>query len=87
MRLDKRFLTHTSRGENYMVSTGDTDFKGIVKNNSTAAFIIECLKEETTESIIADRILAEYEGAERSVVERDVANIIAKLRTIGAIEE
>ena len=27
-----------------MISTSDTDFKGIVKNNETAAFIVECLK-------------------------------------------
>ena len=33
-----------------MISTSDTKFKGIVKNNETAAFIIECLKADTTES-------------------------------------
>jgi arsenate reductase-like glutaredoxin family protein len=70
-----------------MISTSDTEFKGIVKNNETAAFIVECLKADTTESAIVDKLLAEYKGADRPTVERDVANIIGKLRSIGAIEE
>ena len=87
MILNPKFLTHVTKGEHYMISTSDTKFKGIVKSNETAAFIIECLKEETTESTIADKLMSEYKGAERPTVEHDVANIIGKLRSIGAIEE
>ena len=87
MKLDPRFLTHVTRGEHYMISTSDTKFKGIVKNNETAAFIIECLKADTTENAIVDNILAEYTGAERPTVERDVKNIIGKLVSIGALAE
>ena len=87
MKLDPRFLTHVTRGEHYMISTSDTKFKGIVKNNETAAFIIECLKADTTETAIVDNILAEYTGADRPTVERDVKNIIGKLVSIGALAE
>ena len=87
MRLNPKFLTHETKGEFYMISTSDAKFKGIVKNNETAAFIIECLKEETTESTIADKLMSEYKGTDRPTVERDVANIIGKLRSIGALEE
>ena len=87
MRLNPKFLTHETKGELYLISTSDTKFKGIVKNNETAAFIIECLKADTTESAIADKLMSEYKGADRPTVERDVANIIGKLRSIGAIEE
>ncbi len=87
MKLNPHFLTHETKGEHYMISTSDTKFKGIVRNNETAAFIIECLKSDTTESAVVDRILAEYEGADRAVVTRDVADIIGKLRSIGALEE
>ena len=87
MKLDPNFITHETRGEHYMISTSDTKFKGIVKNNETAAFIIECLKADTTEPAIVDNLLSEYKGADRPTVERDVANIIGKLRSIGAIEE
>ncbi len=87
MKLNPKFLTHETKGEHYIISTGDTRFKGIVKNNETAAFIVECLKTDTTESGIADRVLAEYTGADRETVARDVAEIIGKLRSIGAIIE
>ena len=87
MRHGPKFLTHVTKGEHYVISTSDTRFKGIVKNNETAAFIVECLKEDTTETAIVDKLLAEYKGADRLIVERDVSNIICKLRSIGALEE
>lgn len=87
MKLDPNFLTHVTDGEHYMISTTDTKFNGIVKNNYTAAFIVECLKSDTTESAIVDKMLLEYSNAERTVVEHDVSNIIAKLRSIDAIVE
>ena len=87
MKLNPKFLTHVTKGEHYMISTSNTKFKGIVKNNETAAFIIECLKTDTTESAITDKLMKEYEDADRPTVERDVANIISKLRSIGAIVE
>lgn len=87
MKLDPGFLTHETNGEHYMISTSDTNFKGIVKSNETAAFIIECLKADITENIVVDRLMAEYEGADRSEIENDVAEIIGKLRSIGAINE
>ena len=63
MKLNPKFLTHVTKGEHYMISTSDTKFKGIVKNNETAAFIVECLKSDTTESAIVDKLLTEYKGA------------------------
>ena len=87
MKLNSKFFTHETYGEHYMVSTGDTEFKGIVKNNDTAAFIIECLKENTTINDIVDKILAEYDVDDKKTVEKDVEVIIDKLRNIGAIEE
>ena len=33
MKLNPKFLVHETNGEHYMVSTGDTEFKGITKNN------------------------------------------------------
>ena len=87
MKLNNNFLTHITRDEHYMISTGDTSFKGIVKNNETAAFIIECLKNETTENQIVDNILKEYSETNRNIVEKDVANTIEKLCSIGAIDE
>ncbi len=87
MKLNPKFLTHDTGGEHYIVSSGGTRFNGIVKSNGTAAFIVECLKNDTTEREITDKILERYSGADRATVERDVANVIGKLRSIGAIVE
>lgn len=87
MRLKPNFLTHVTNGEHYMISTSGTKFKGIVKSNETAAFIVECLKTDTTESEIVDKLLAEYPNANRNTVTNDVAEIISKLHSIGAVTE
>ena len=87
MKLSANFLTHVTRGEHYMIPASDASVSGIVKNNETAAFIVDCLKSDTTASAIVDRILDEYDGVDRQTVERDVAGILDKLRTIGALDE
>ena len=87
MKLDSRFLTHVTKGEHYVISTSDTQFKGIIKNNETAAFIVECLKFNTTAGEIVDKILKEYTGVDRETVENDVEEMIEDLRSVGALEE
>ena len=87
MRLNKNFLTHTTNGENYMIPTANAKFKGMVKSNDTAAFIVECLKTDTNEDEITDKLIAEYSGADRTTIARDVSGIIKKLKGIGAIDD
>ena len=86
MKLNPKFLTHETKGEHITVSTAGTKFSGLIRSNQTAAFIIETLKTETTESEIVDKILAKYD-VDRATVEKDVTNIISQLRSIGAIVE
>lgn len=87
MKINSNFLTHQSKDEYYMIPTSNAKFSGIVKNNETANFIIECLKTETTEGEIIEKILREYDVEDKSKVENDVRNIINQLRKIGAIDE
>lgn len=84
MKLNPKFLTHETKGEHITVSTTGTKFNGLIRSNPTAAFIVESLKTETTESEIVDKMLAKYD-APRPTVEKDVADIIGKLRSIGAV--
>ena len=87
MKLNPQFLTHETFGEHYIIGTDETGFKGIIKSNETAAFIVERLKTYTSEDEIIDSLLAEYEGADRETVAHDVEDIIGKLRSVGALEE
>ena len=86
MKLKSDFITQTIEDTQFLVPVGAEAFRGIVRSNMTAAFIVDCLKEETTEEAIVDAMCAKYD-APRDVIAADVAEIIEKLRGINAIEE
>jgi acyl dehydratase len=72
--------------EQIMVAAGlaARKFHGFVRSNETAAFIVDCLKKETSESEIVNALLLEYE-VPREVAEQDVHTILEKLSSIGAL--
>ncbi len=88
MKLKEGFITHTSDDEQIMVAVGDAarGFHGLVRSNRTAAFIIDCLKQESTEEQIVEEVLAKY-AVSHEVVENDVHKVIINLRSIGALHE
>ena len=85
MKLKSNFITHMSGNEQLMISAGG-DFNGMVRSNSTAAEIIDMLKNETNREAIIAAMLEKYE-VEESVLSADVDKVIDKLRSIGAIDE
>ena len=85
MKLKDNFITHETDGEQIMVAAGGS-FAGMVRSNATAAFIVDCLKNETTETEIIEKMLAKYDG-DKNVMAEDIKVIIGKLRKIGAIDE
>ncbi len=85
MILKKEFVTHNLDGEQIMVSASGT-FKGFLKSNKTAAYIVDLLKEETTVEKIVSSLLEKYD-APKEVIEKDVNRIIETLRKVGAIDE
>ena len=84
MKLNPKFLTHETKGEHITVSTTGTKFNGLIRSNPTAAFIVESLKTDTTQPEVVDKLLAKYD-VDRLTAEKDVADIIGKLRAIGAV--
>ena len=87
MKLKKGFITHRVGKEQMMVAAGPAakSFHGLVRSNESAAFIVDCLKQETTEDAIVEAMLERYE-APRETVERDVHRIVERLQEIGALE-
>ena len=51
-----------------------------------AEFIVECLKEDVTEDGIIQKLLVKYDAPKEQIA-KDVAVVLDKLRSIGAIEE
>ena len=72
--------------ETVLVPVGEDGehFRGIVRLNETAAFIVERLQNDTTEDAITDALCAEYEVS-RDEARKHVAAIVSKLLEIGAL--
>lgn len=87
MKLKEGFITHRIQDTQMMVATGEASkhFHGLVRSNETAAYIVDCLKSETTEEEIVDKLLAEYK-VDRETAAKDVHDIIEKLKSIEALE-
>ena len=85
MKLKESFVTHKNK-DDYMMIDSSGKFAGLVHSNATTAFIVECLKTETTKEAIVDAMTAKYD-APKVVIARDVKAIFGKLRSIGALDE
>ena len=86
MKLKSGFITHQIQDTQRMVAAGEAakSFHGLVRSNETAAFIVDCLKSETTEEEIVDKLVAEYDVS-RDMASEDVHAIIEKLESIDAL--
>lgn len=85
MKLKDTFITHMSNGEQIVVDVSG-QFSGLIRNNGSAAFIVDCLKTETTVEEIVDKLYEEYD-ASKEVLEQAVNDVVSKLRRAGAIDE
>lgn len=85
MKLKDTYITHDSDGEQILLDTSSS-FAGLIRSNKTAAFIVECLKEETTQEKIVEAMFKKYD-APKDVMQKDVSEVIGKLRKVGALEE
>lgn len=86
MKLKQELTTHEIDGTQFLVPLGKETFNGIVRSNKTAAFIVDCLKDETSEDKIVDAMCARY-NAPREEIASDVREILDTLRRINALEE
>ena len=86
MKLKTNFVTQEIEGVQFLVPLGGEGFHGMVRSNKTAAFIVDCLKEETTPEQIVDAMCRQFD-APREIIAADVAGILEKLRSIHALEE
>ena len=86
MKLKSDFITQTIEKTQFLVPLGGESFQGIVRSNKTAAFIVDCLKEETTEEQIVTAMKTRFDAPEE-IIARDVKKALDGLRKIGAVDE
>lgn len=85
MKLKEGFITHETGAEQIMVSV-NSSFSGMVRSNKTAAFIVDCLKKQTTKEDIIDAMCRRYD-APAETIRADVDKVLANLRQIEALDE
>ena len=85
MKLNKNFITHNNGDEQIVVSI-DQNFNGFIRNNRTAAEIVELLKSETDKDSIVNVLFSRYD-APKEIIEKDVERILKQLKSIGAIDD
>lgn len=85
MKLKENFVTQEMDDEQIMVAAHGA-FAGMVRSNATAAFIVDCLKTETTTEAVLDAMCRRYD-APREVMAAGVDKVLNHLRGIGALDE
>ena len=85
MKLKDNFITHMSNGEQILVDVSG-EFSGLIRNNESAARIVDCLKTETSVSKIVEQLSLEYEASNEELLNA-VNSVINKLKSVGAIDE
>ena len=86
MKLKDSIVTQELLDEQFLISLDDDSFKGMVRSNPTAAFIIELLKKETTRDEIVSAMHKEYDAA-LATIEADVDDVLNKLKSFGVLDE
>ena len=86
MKLNKQFVTKDMGDSQVMVAVGGAAFSGVVRSNRTAAYVVDRLKEDTTEDDIVAAMLKKYDVSEEKA-RADVRKVLDTLRSIGALDE
>lgn len=88
MRLNDDFIVFDVGGDVNLVPTGDAaqTYHGIVRCNKTVAFVIECLKTETSEAELLEKLKQKYEGDADHMAE-NLKKTLNTLRSIHSLVE
>ena len=86
MRLSDDFVVHEMGDEQILVPTGSASFSGMIRNNRTAAFIVNQLREGASEEEIISRMTSTFD-VRKDTAAADVRKILDGLRSVGALVE
>ena len=87
MKINDSFITYyTTDCEQILVSTDNSGFRGMVRSNKTAAFVIDCLKENRSRTELIEKMTEKFDAPENALAQ-DVDRVLEVLRSIGALDE
>lgn len=88
MKVKDGYILKKVAGENIVMATGEArlSFNGIITFNEVGAEVFALLDGEHTEAQIVDELLKMY-NAPRVIIEKDVKNLIEKMKAQGLLED
>ena len=88
MKIKKGFVVRTIAGQNVVMSLGEASkiFNGVIKLNDSARFIWDMLVVGAQRDEIINALVAEYEGVDRELLEKDVDALIDTLKGANILE-
>ena len=88
MKIKSGFILRDVGGKTFVVAVGERsrEFRGMVTLNETGKLIWQTLEGGATVEAVVDAIVANYECEDKSLVEKDVCDFIAKLEKDGILE-
>ena len=88
MRIKEKYVKTELGEEALLVPVGEEaeQFRGVVRLNETAAYIVDLLRQDRTEKELTDALLEAYD-VERAVAEKDVKAMLDTLRNVHALAD
>ena len=92
MRINNGYVVKEIAGKYVIIPVGQNvvDYKNMLHINDTAAFILECMKEDTTRENILAKMIEKYEAEtedDKAVLAKDLDEFIAAAIEYGVVEE
>lgn len=87
MRLKKELIHHKVLDDSMWIPTEDLSekFKGMLRGNETAGFLMERMEQETTEEELVEALLEVYD-VEKKRASEDVKKLVKMLEAEGLLE-
>ena len=86
VRLRENFIL-CNTGDRQVLVDVTGKFPGLIRMNETGAFIVECMKKETTKEEIAGEIFEKYDQVSLEQADAEIEKVIAALKKADALAE
>lgn len=92
MRINNGYVVKEIAGKYVIIPAGQNvvDYKNMLHINDTAAFVLDCMKENTDKETILNKMIDKYEAQtdeDRAILKNDLDEFIAAAIEYGAVTE
>lgn len=86
MKLNPSFVRYSMDDKALVVPVAGASFRGVIRGNRSVEVILDLLENDMTEDQIVSEMCARFDG-DPDEIRADVADVLSRLREVGAISE